>query len=167
MLNKEGLISQAKDNARQNFREGANCAESVVKAVYDTGIINDFPSEIIALSPGFGGGIGQYGTICGALAGATIAVGCVHGRQNPLNGTFEERVSQLQGSQGLYRLFNNLPKNFVEKFGSCDCSLLTIDYKDNLGARERKRQCLQYVIESAGMAIECIINGNEEGYTKR
>ena len=80
-MNKEEFINQAKENARQNFREGLNCAESVVEAVIRTGIIKDFPPEVVALSTGFGGGIGQYGATCGALIGATIAVGCMHGRK--------------------------------------------------------------------------------------
>jgi len=166
-MKKEEVINQAKENARQNFKEGLNCAESVLQAVIDTGIIEDFPPEVVALSTGFGGGIGQYGTICGALAGATIAVGCVHGRKNPKNGTFEERVAQLQGTPGLYRLFNNLPNDFAEKFGACQCEELTSEYKENFGAKERKKMCQQYVIEAAGMAVEYIIRGKEEGYTQK
>lgn len=166
-MNREDLINQVKENAKQNFRLGLNCAESVLQAVIDTGLIKDFPPEIVALSTGFGGGIGQYGTICGALAGATIAVSCVHGRKNPTKSTLEESVSQLQGNPGLYRLFNNLPNDFMERFGSCECEKLNIDYKDNWAAKERKRRCHQYVIEGAGMAVEYIIKGNEEGFSHK
>jgi C_GCAxxG_C_C family probable redox protein len=161
-MSKEELINQAKENAKQNFKEGLNCAESVLQAVIDTGLIKDFPPEVVAVSTGFGGGIGQYGAICGALAGATIAVSCVHGRKNPMEGTFEERVAVLQGNPGLYRLFNNLPNDFMEKFGECECEKLTNDYKGNFGAKERKKLCQQYVIEGAGIAAEYIIKGNEE-----
>lgn len=163
----EEIINKAKENARQNFREGLNCAESVLEAVLNTGIIKDISPEVVAVSTGFGGGIGQYGAICGALAGAVMAVGCVHGRKNPKNGTFEERVSQLQGNPGLYRLFNNLPNDFVEKFGACECEKLTSEYKDNFEAKERKRQCHQYVIEAAGMAAKYIVMGNEEGFSQK
>jgi len=163
---KEELINQARENARQNFREGLNCGETVLKAVLDTGIIKDFPPEVVALATGFGGGIGQYGTVCGALAGATIAVGCVHGRKNPMNGTFEERVGQLQGNPGLYRLFNNLPNDFAEKFGTCECRELISGF-ESFEARERKKMCHQLVIEAAGMAVDYIIRGQEEGYTQK
>jgi len=166
-MTNEELITQAKENARQNFREGLNCPECVLAAVISTGIIKDFPPEVVALSTGFGGGVGQYGAICGALAGATIAVGCVHGRKNPKNGTVEERIMQLQGNPGLYRLFNNLPNDFAEKFGACDCEKLTIKYKDDFGSKERKRQCHQYIIEAAGMAVEYILKGKEEGFTQK
>jgi C_GCAxxG_C_C family probable redox protein len=139
-----------------------NCAESVLQAVIDTGVIKDFPPEIVAVSIGFGGGIGQYGTICGALAGATIAVSCVHGRKNPMQGNFEERVAVLQGNPGLYRLFNNLPNDFMEIFSSCECEKLTSDYKGNFTAKERKKLRQQYVVEGAGIAVKYIIEGNEE-----
>jgi len=165
-VTRDEIIDQAKANAKQNFREGLNCAESVLEAVINTGIIKDIPPEVVAVSTGFGGGIGQYGTICGALAGATIAVGCVHGRKNPKNGTFEERVRQLQGNPGLYRLFNNLPNDFAEKFGACECAALTSDYKDNFEAIERKRRCHQFVIEAAGIAAKYILMGSEEGYSQ-
>ena len=166
-MNKDELINQARENAKQNFREGLNCAESVLEAVVSTGIMKDVPPEIVAVSTGFGGGIGQYGSVCGALAGATIAVSCVHGRKNPKNGDFHERVSQLQGNPGLYRLFNNLPNDFADKFGACECAQLTADYKDNFSAVERKRQCHQFVIEAAGMAAKYILIGNEEGYCQK
>jgi C_GCAxxG_C_C family probable redox protein len=166
-MNKDELITQARENAKQNFREGLNCAESVLQAVIDTGLIKDFPPEVVAAATGFGGGIGQYGTLCGALAGATIAVGCVHGRKYPRNGTFEERVSQLQGNPGLYRLFNNLPNDFADKFGACECERLTSNYKNNFGAKERKKLCHQFVVEAAGMAAQYIIKGAEEGCSQK
>ena len=166
-MNREELINQAKENARQNFKEGLNCAESVLEAVIKTGIIKDFPPEVVAVATGFGGGIGQFGTICGALAGATIAVGCVHGRKIPKQETFEATVKQLQGNPGLYRLFNNLPNDFSENFGACDCEKLTQDYKENFGSVERKRMCHRFVIEAAGMAVKYIIAGTDEGYTQK
>lgn len=58
------LVQKAKDNARQNFRDGINCAESVFKAVIDTGITG-LEYEAVALSTGFGGGIGLAGYNCG------------------------------------------------------------------------------------------------------
>lgn len=167
-MKKEELINEAKMAAKQNFREGLNCAESVLEAVIRTGVIQDFSPEIVAVATGFGGGIGQYGTICGALAGATIAVGCVHGRKNPKQGTFDERVKQLQGNPGLYRLFNNLPNDFAEKFGACECEALTRNYKDHFGAVERRKQCQQYVIEAAGMAVQYILAGSSgEGFAQK
>lgn len=162
-MTKEELINKAKENARENFRLGLNCAESVLDAVVGTGVIKDFPAEIVALSTGFGGGVGQYGTVCGALTGAVMAVGSVHGRKNPKS----PNTTALQGNtSGLYRLFNNLPNDFVEQFGQCECGKLIAAFED-FHAKERRKQCQQYVIEAAGMAVEYILRGGEEGYTQK
>lgn len=166
-MNKEEMINKARDNAKQNFREGLNCAESVLAAIIDTGVIEDFSPEVVAVATGFGGGIGLYGAVCGALAGVVIAVGCVHGRKKPKSGTVEERVKQLQGNPGLYRLFNNLVNDFVERFGSCDCIKLTYDFRDDYKSKERKMRCLQYVVEAAGMATEYIMKNKDESYTQK
>ena len=60
------LVEQAKENARHNYKNGLNCAESVLKAIIDTGI-TDLPSEAVALATGFGGGLGLNGNNCGGL----------------------------------------------------------------------------------------------------
>jgi C_GCAxxG_C_C family probable redox protein len=77
------MMSKAKDNAKQNYRTGLNCAESALRAIIDTGII-DFPSEIVASATGFGGGIGLSGNNCGGLTGGIMAIGAVHGRRVPM-----------------------------------------------------------------------------------
>ncbi|ADI02225.1 MAG TPA: C_GCAxxG_C_C family protein [Syntrophothermus lipocalidus] len=158
----EDLVQKAKDNARQNFREGLNCAESVLKAILDTGV-TDFPPEVVAMATGFGGGMGLSGNNCGALIGAVMAVGAVHGRKNPLEGEFQERVDRLYGNPGLYRFFNGLPHEFKAKFQYLDCAKLNENYPE-WQDKERFRQCMKMVIEAAGMAMEYIIKGKEEGY---
>ena len=163
MMN-EDLIQKARDNARQNFRDGLNCAESVFKAILDTGV-TDLPPETVAVTTGFGGGMGLSGNNCGALAGAIIAVGAVHGRRTPLEGEFQERVDRLYGNPGLYRFFNGMPHEFKAKFGDLDCSKLNEGYAEWTD-KERFRQCMKMVIESAGMAMEYIIKGREDGYTQ-
>ncbi|MGI6453171.1 MAG: C-GCAxxG-C-C family protein [Syntrophomonadaceae bacterium] len=160
----EDLIQKAKDNAKQNFKDGLNCAESVLKAIIDTGV-TDFPPETVALATGFGGGMGLSGNNCGALAGAVMAVGAVHGRRNPLEGEFAERVDRLYGNPGLYRFFNGMPHEFRAKFGSLDCKKLNEGW-DEWTNKDRFRQCMKMVVEAAGMAMEYIIKGNTEGYTQ-
>lgn len=158
----EDLVQKAQDNARQNFRDGLNCSESVFKAVIDTGI-TDFPPEIVALSTGFGGGMGLAGNNCGALIGAVMAVGAVHGRRNPLEGEFQDRVDKLYGNPGLYRLFNGMPHEFKSKFNSLDCKTLNESYPEWFD-RERFKQCMKMVVYAAGMAVEYILKGKNEGY---
>ena len=80
MHDPEEVIAQVKERAKNNFRTGLNCAESVFEAVMsqvDTGL----PQETMCLMTGFGGGGGHFGDTCGALAGAMAALGAVYGRR--------------------------------------------------------------------------------------
>lgn len=160
----DDLVQKAKDNAKQNFKDGLNCSESVFKAVIDTGVTGLDP-EAVSLATGFGGGIGLAGHSCGALIGAVMAVGAVHGRRNPLEGEFKDRVDRLYGNPGLYRLFNGMSHEFKEKFGALDCSKLNETYPEWFD-KDRFRECMKMVIYAAGMAMEYIQKVEKEGYTQ-
>lgn len=160
----EDLVQKAKDNAKQNFKDGLNCSESVFKAVIDTGVTGLEP-EAVSIATGFGGGIGLAGYGCGALIGAVMAVSAVHGRRNPLEGEFKDRVDRLYGNPGLYRLFNGMAHEFKEKFGALDCMQLNEGYPEWFD-KDRFRECMKMVIYAAGMAVEYILKGEKEGYTQ-
>ena len=77
----EKKIADIKERARKNFSKGYNCAECVLEAVLthvDTGL----PKTVQKMATGFGGGVGLYGDTCGAITGAVLAVGAVHGRSD-------------------------------------------------------------------------------------
>ena len=107
--------------------------------------------------------MGLSGNNCGALTGGIMARGAVHGRRNPMEKEFKERVKQLYGNPGLYRFFNGFPHKFVEMFGSADCREINkncTDWHD----RERHRRCMHIAAETAGLAMEFILTGKEKGY---
>ena len=84
----EEQIEAIRQRARKNFSLGYNCAECVVEAVLglvETGL----PPEVKKVATGFGGGVGLFGDTCGAVTGAVIAVGAVHGRSSPAGGGAE------------------------------------------------------------------------------
>ncbi len=148
--------------AKDNFRKGLNCAESVYLALHAAGLI-EFPAETVALTTAFGEGIGLSGGVCGALVGATMAISSVHGRKTPGEGAPQEIFDQLYGNPGLYRFFNQIPYKFVEKFGSTQCSELNKfcpDWHDI----DRMRKCMNITVESSAMAVEFIYQGKREGY---
>ena len=127
-MTKEEKIEAIKQRARKNFTLGYNCAECVTEAVLseiDTGL----PPEVKKVATGFGGGVGLFGDTCGAIAGAVISVGAVHGRSTLPEGEGKEAVkksaNQLYGRPGLYRLFNQIPNRFKDKYGFTLCRDLT------------------------------------------
>jgi len=164
-LLREEKIQKARDNAAQNFRQGLNCSESVYLAVYDALDEPFLPRESVALVTGFGAGIGVYGSACGALLGGMAAIGLVHGRRDPLAGTPEERKELLYGNPGLYRFFNQLPNRFCSAFGEIDCAALTSDYHDDWLCKEHAKKCMKMIIETAGMSMELLLEGQERGYS--
>lgn len=151
----EELIAQVKAQAKANFRAGLNCAESVFAAVIsvvDTGL----PRETMCLMTGFGGGGGHFGDTCGALAGALAALGAVYGRRQP---PADPKIGreQMHGEPGLYRLFNRLPNEFQQRFGSTQCRLLTAPWSQNWLCKEHLSFCRHLTIEAAGLAAEMAV----------
>ena len=156
-----GSLQEAQDQAsalaKENFKAGLNCAEAVLKACLDMGFAPDFPPEVIALSSGFGGGIGMTKHTCGAVSGAVSAVGAVCGRRNPLGKeTLPERVREIQ--QEVYPTFRSMVEAFIEQYGSITCAELTSAHGDFEG-KERKRSCMQMITYAAALAVEYARSG--------
>lgn len=158
------MRERVRELAIKNFRGGANCAESVYLALVESGLV-DLPAETTAMATAFGGGIGLYGGVCGALAGAVMGVSAVHGRQKPLEGTREEIIDGLYGNPGRYRFFNQIPHRFKEKFGALTCEELNKDYSEWFN-KDRFRNCMNITVETAVMAADFIFQGKKEGYSQ-
>jgi len=141
--------------ARSKFKEKNNCAESVVKAFIETGLI-DFPEQVSAAATGFGGGIGKSGHNCGALTGAVIALGLKKGRISPNESIAKDGLTDLSGKPGVYRAVNYLPTQFQNLYGTVDCSELVKHFE--FDSKERKEYCAKLVQEAAEIAYDVIEN---------
>lgn len=86
------------------YKEGYNCAESIIKAVNDEKNVN-IPVEIA--SP-FGGGM-AVGSTCGAIAGTIIALGAIKGRKSSKNTNESKNLSR------------EIMNNIKEHYGTFDC----------------------------------------------
>lgn len=148
----EEIIAKVKERAKRNFRGGLNCAESVLNAVLsevDTGI----SPETMCLMTGFGGGGGLFGDTCGALVGAIAVLGAVYGRRQ-LPASPAESKTELTGAPGLYRLFNRLPNEFRQRFGSTQCRLLTSQWRKTWACKEHRQFCRNLTVSMAALAAE-------------
>ncbi|MGA2027267.1 MAG: C-GCAxxG-C-C family protein [Syntrophobacteraceae bacterium] len=162
-------IEEIKQRAMKNFSLGYNCAECVTEAVLsliDTGL----PPEVQKLATGFGGGIGLYGDTCGALTGAVMAVGAVHGRSSLPEGEGKEAITkareQLSGKPGLYRLFNQIPNRFKAQNGNTLCRELTAKWRTDWLSRDRAQFCRELITGAAGIAAELIVSDKDESASK-
>jgi C_GCAxxG_C_C family probable redox protein len=96
------------------FREGYNCAQSVILSYSD--ILNADERTLSDIASGFGGGMGKLQKTCGALTGSFMVIGLYNSKkiQNK-----EDRKMHTT------RLVQQLEHDFSSMFGFSDCSLLT------------------------------------------
>jgi C_GCAxxG_C_C family probable redox protein len=86
--------------AAEHFREGYNCAQSVLLTMLDhLNLTNELVPKI---ATGFGGGIGRCGSVCGALTGGVMAISIIYGTNEPL---MKKRLKAYQTAQKFYEQF--------------------------------------------------------------
>jgi C_GCAxxG_C_C family probable redox protein len=102
------------NRATEIMAQGNVCAESVLLGVCQELGIEVDPKVIPVIAYGFAGGIGNTGSVCGAVAGGVMAIGLTLGRGK----TIEEMLQRL----GVFAEFR---RRFEEEFDSVDCRDLT------------------------------------------
>lgn len=101
------------DIAEELFMGGANCAQAVLGAFAD--VINiDFETAMKLSSP-FGGGVARMREICGAISGASMAIGLLRG----FGATPEQ-----EDRKNLYALVTRVADEFKALNGSYICGEL-------------------------------------------
>lgn len=166
IMEKEELTEKIRQRARKNFSLGYNCAECITEAVFslaDTGMHVDAKR----CATGFGGGIGLFGDTCGALVGAVMAVSAVHGRTELPAGDDQKEIAkrskeQLYGKPGIYRIFNQIPNRFKEKFGHTLCRELAGKWESEWLCRDHALYCREIITETAGIAADLILSDKDE-----
>jgi C_GCAxxG_C_C family probable redox protein len=157
-MDKKERIAEAKSKARKFFQDKrANCSESVFKAIHEM-VSSDLPVQVSALFTPLGGGVGIRGENCGAMLAGVMALGLVHGRFDPAQGSLEEHRKHLWDT---YSLYNQLPQRFVEKYGSLQCWDLTQPHV--YGTKKCRDFCEELIAETAGMVMELLIEAEEKG----
>ena len=154
--NVEQYMDKAEALAKDYFRKGLNCAECVVQATMDLGLI-DLPPETVAFATGFGGGIGRTRNMCGAVSGAVMAISAVKGRRNPLGkDTLQERVKELYDEKGIYSYFAAFVNEMKDEYGTLICSELSEPHGEFEG-KARKRNCMQLTGYCTRLAVKYIL----------
>ena len=143
-----------KELAQGYFKQGYNCAQSVVMAFRDlTGLGEE---ESARLASSFGGGLGRMREVCGTVSGMAIVAGILFGYDDP---------KVVGASQKHYALVQELAGAFREKNGSIICRELLGDHSPIRSAPEartaeyyKKRPCVELV----GDAVEILESKIEE-----
>jgi C_GCAxxG_C_C family probable redox protein len=103
-----------KKTSKEYFLEGYNCSESTLLGISEA--IGEKCKFIPQIASGFGGGFGRHGEVCGAISGAIMAIGLVHGRKDPKDAAAKEKI---------YGIVDEYLKKFTEKYGTLSCRELT------------------------------------------
>jgi len=108
---KEKEIKDRTEQAVEHFKNGYNCAQSVVMAYADL-----YPVDIETLkilSAPFGGGMGRLREVCGAVTGMFLIVGMEHPASDP-----NDKVNKTAN----YAAVQRTALNFKDKMGSYICA---------------------------------------------
>lgn len=96
--------------AKANFLEGYNCAQSVALAFCeDFGFTKEQMARLVS---GYGGGVGRMRELCGALLGAVLVCNLHNGYTSP---------KDLDGKAAHYDRIQKLCGAFREEMGTCLC----------------------------------------------
>ena len=127
-------MSKYEEIAVDNFKQGYNCAQSVLLAFADElGLDCDLA---IKLGSSFGGGMGRLREVCGAISSMFMIAGIVKGYTSPNNDLEKEKH---------YRLIQDLADKFKNEFGTINCAqLLNLDNSDKFSPIPSKRTEIYY-----------------------
>lgn len=139
-------IEERVQRARDYFKSGYNCAQSVTMAYSDIfGVDTKFTAK---LTSAFGGGMGRMREVCGTVSGMAFIAGLVSPADNP---------ADMEARKRNYALIQEFAESFREKNGSIVCGeLLGIGHKiespmpaERTAEYYRKRPCVEYVADAA------------------
>ena len=96
--------------ARENFKKGYNCAQSIMLAYTDvTGLDED---TALRMASPFGGGMGRMREVCGAISGIYMVLGLLEGYSTP-----GDDIAKKE----LYSKVQSLAESYRQENGSIIC----------------------------------------------
>jgi C_GCAxxG_C_C family probable redox protein len=147
-MNQE-ITTKHSEKAKELFKEGYNCAQSVFMAFADE--YNMDYDTALKISSSFGAGMGRLREVCGAVSGMFMVIGMIYGYTNP-----KDHLSKTEH----YKRIQYLAKEFEEKNKSIICrELLGLGLGKDSPIPElrtaqyyKKRPCVELV----GMAADIL-----------
>lgn len=143
------------EKARELFKTGLNCSQSVVAAFAD--VLGLSEQTAARLSAGLGGGVGRQREVCGAVSGAAMVLGFVFGGED---GKDKKRA---------YEKVREFSDEFKRRNRFIVCrELLGLDEKKEESAAPaertaeyyKKRPCADLVFDAAEI-LEGILDGSK------
>ena len=125
-------MSLKQDQAVETFKSGCNCAQAVLTSFSD--ILKMDKTELMAVSAGFGGGMGKLQETCGAATGAYM-VFSIHRSHSAPDNQYAKDESAL--------MIRRFSKRFSEIEGATNCKkLIGVDLNTEEGQQEASEKDL-------------------------
>ena len=136
-----------------------NCSESVLIRVSKELSLPGFDEDVMRLASNFGGGVGGWGSVCGAVSGASMAMGLLLGTEGD-----EEPEEFLKKREHMRALTKEFMRAFEVEWGYVNClDLIGIDFRSEPGATvyegmkaRGETHCGEYVEWAAEKVLEII-----------
>lgn len=148
-------MSTYAQRAEELFRQGYNCAQSVLMAFSHELEVPE--SALARIASGFGGGVGSSRGICGAVTGGVMVRGLGSGYGGDGPPSQDDRDESNARIQEFLRAFE------VE-YHSTNCGEL-LDHADILvesGKAPAEKKCLPYVLSAVALAKELFSPGGRD-----
>lgn len=138
----EDLVTKARNQAGNYFREGYNCAESVFLTFREL-VVPEVEAGLVRVCTGFGGGLGHAGCMCGALTASAMVINLLKGRANC---SMSREVP--------YELVRAFHDRFEQRFGGTCCRVLN---PFEFETPENLRNCLKITGNTAKLLMEYLM----------
>lgn len=144
------------ETAVDKFKEGYNCAQSVLFSFADR--LNISSDMALRIANGFGAGMGRKQEVCGAVSGSILVLNLLYGR-----GENEDKEKQ----EFTYARVRDLIDAFESRFNTVNCSilldgceLLTPEGQERFKSENMIELCYKYV-DNIVSILEEIISKND------
>ena len=131
------------EKARDLFREGYNCAQSVVGAFHEEMGLS--LSEATRLASSFGGGMGGLRETCGAVTGMFLVAGMLMGYDDP---------ADYDGKKAHYARIRQLAEQFRQKHDTLVCRELLRSLPEKLQKDPQPRTDQYYKVRPCVRFVE-------------
>jgi C_GCAxxG_C_C family probable redox protein len=136
-----------------------NCCESVLIRVDKKNPLPGFGAPVMRIASNFGGGVAGWGSACGAVTGAAMAIGLIMGTDGTESP--EEYEENREKMRALTQKFNQA---FEEKWGYINCyDLLGVNTRTPEGKARYEEmkdrgetECSNYVEWAAEKVLELV-----------
>ncbi|MFA5206945.1 MAG: C-GCAxxG-C-C family protein [Lentisphaeria bacterium] len=156
------MMKNHQELALAYFFQGYNCAQATAAAfAADFGLA---PEAVLAMTAGFGGGMGGLRETCGAVSAMVFVAGLQAGHYDP---------GDTAAKKALYDRVKEMRREFVAQFGTTCCRELLLkaaclplpDPSERTAAYYAQRPCAHFVAGAAAILARTLQLPNKVGAT--